>query len=1263
MAGWPAIHPDDRENAEWEWRKAVAAGGNADIEFRLWHAAGNEYRRTNLRARPLINADGSIKKWIGINTAIDTFEQAKKDLQENEQLLAAVFNALPVGVGFYNNEGDFWMLNQEMLRYLPNKHMPAFDDDRYWRWRAWDNKGNLIERHNFPGNRALLGESVLPGMEMLYTSDDGKETWTRVAATPVKDAVGRVIAQLSVITNVNEQKQIEGELQKSEKHHRALSSELYAILESMGDAVYIGGMAGITLANNAALEQLGFNTREELNRHIGTLAAKINTRDAVTGEVIPADRQAFARALQGERVTQDVMVRHRLTGEELVIRCAAAPVIQDGKIIAAVAVNTDVTEQHKAEAALKESNEWQVFLLKLSDVLRPLNNSDEIKNTVTELLGSKFGVSRCHYGEFTDDELYCTIKGGYNNGVDRLEGTIPVEGFGPEVIRILKSGNNVVMRDVRETGWFNDTELAAFAAVNVVGNLVVPLIKGGRLMAVLAFQQNKPRIWTAGEIEVAMETAERTWAAVERARFEAALQESETKFKKVVEQAPVAMAIYTGPEFVIEVYNDKVLEFWGRTAEQVKNKPLFEALPEASNQGYEELLTEVLTTGKTHNAYELPVKLLRNGNLETAWINFIYEPVRDIYGAITGVMVVCNEVTALVNARVKIEEAEERGRLAIEAADLGTFDLDVETGRLITSARLDDMFGIKQPAGYKDFIEMVHPDDLDKGKQAIDEAFNTGKLNTEIRIIKDNTISWVQANGKVWFNREGRPVRLLGSMLDITLRKTADEQMKNFTTRLEQEVSEQTAQLKESRDRLQSFLDTTLVQMSILQAIRDESGGIADMEIKMVNKELERETGRKDLVGKRYTQEYPGVRQTKLFSMIVDTIETGNANQTEYYYPYEGFNNWYSCMFVKLNDGVVATNINISDRKQAEDERLKNYTLLQQSEELALLGNWDFDLLSGTFTWSDGMYRLFDLEKGTEIAPEIYLMYTTEAGRPAAEQVVRHIREGDTDFMETLEMTIAGQIKILNVKATVVRNDEGRQVRVLGVDIDITASREADEKIRQMAAEQQQEIFRVTLVSQEEERRRIAESLHNGLGQLLFGIKISMAHLTQPQAVKNNQAFTDAKKYTEGLLSEAIAESRRISHELMPPVLEEFGLKAAIEDVCRQLSKAVKFKCIITGLDRKLDKYLLLAVFRTVQELLLNVAKHSQASKATSEVSITAEEIVIKIQDNGCGFTDTGESKGIGLASIKSKVKLLNGNFEIISHIGEGTTVTVKMPV
>ena len=351
-------------------------------------------------------------------------------------------------------------------------------------------------------------------------------------------------------------------------------------------------------------------------------------------------------------------------------------------------------------------------------------------------------------------------------------------------------------------------------------------------------------------------------------------------------------------------------------------------------------------------------------------------------------------------------------------------------------------------------------------------------------------------------------------------------------------------------------------------------------------------------------------------------------------------------------------------RKVYEQERDRSYLMLSQSELVAGTGTWDYDLQSGVYNWSDGMYRLFNLEKGVAVSPGIYLKYATEDCRDKAIRIITNIEQGEIEFEEMLTIDVGGTLKVLKIKATLIKNERGENLRLLGADIDVTASIEAERKIREMTTAQQLEIFRVTLRTQEEERRRISESLHNGLGQILFATRISMNHLSREKAVTDPEKYEESKDYTEHLLTKAIWESRNISHELMPTTLETFGLRSAIDDVCKQLSDSIAFNCQYKGLETRLEKYLELAIFRTVQELMLNVVKHAEATSAEVLVDINAEDIQIRVSDNGRGMKEGLNSEaGIGLSSISSKIKLLNGTVDIKSVHGNGTDVIVHIPI
>ncbi|WP_423146215.1 ATP-binding protein [Rubrolithibacter danxiaensis] len=258
------------------------------------------------------------------------------------------------------------------------------------------------------------------------------------------------------------------------------------------------------------------------------------------------------------------------------------------------------------------------------------------------------------------------------------------------------------------------------------------------------------------------------------------LQESEQNFRNLVLHAPVAMCVLKGPRLQVEIANERIFELWGKKPEEVTHKPIFEGLPEAREQGLEEILQHVYTTGNRFIADERPVNLLRNGKIETTYINFVYEALYETDEKITGVMAVAVEVTDQVEARHKVEEAEERARLAIEAADVGTFDLNLESHEMITSARLDTIFGIEEPADHRDYVAKVHPEDKSVREKAHAEALKTGKLFYEVRLLTDNnSIKWVRAEGKVHYV-SSKPSRMLGTMTDITSEKNIRQQKDDF---------------------------------------------------------------------------------------------------------------------------------------------------------------------------------------------------------------------------------------------------------------------------------------------------------------------------------------------------------------------------------------------------------------------------------------------------------------------------------------------------
>ena len=141
---------------------------------------------------------------------------------------------------------------------------------------------------------------------------------------------------------------------------------------------------------------------------------------------------------------------------------------------------------------------------------------------------------------------------------------------------------------------------------------------------------------------------------------------NEEKFRLLVQQAPVAICVLRGENYVIEVINEPMYEMWDRTLEQVLNKPVFDVLTELKDQGFKELLDNVYHNGERFVAEELPLSLKRDGKLDNIFVKFVYEPLREADGTISGVMALAHDITQQVVARKKIKESESHFRLIAE---------------------------------------------------------------------------------------------------------------------------------------------------------------------------------------------------------------------------------------------------------------------------------------------------------------------------------------------------------------------------------------------------------------------------------------------------------------------------------------------------------------------------------------------------------------------------------------------------------------------
>lgn len=266
----------------------------------------------------------------------------------------------------------------------------------------------------------------------------------------------------------------------------------------------------------------------------------------------------------------------------------------------------------------------------------------------------------------------------------------------------------------------------------------------------------------------------------EQEKSRQAAANSKQTLYNMVRQAPVGICIIKVEGLTVDVVNDSYLELVGRKREELENKSIWETIPEAA-ESYRPIMDAVIETGETFYAKEHEVMLVRNGIEEDVFLDFVYEPIRDVDGNVDSIMAIVIDVTDKVRSRKGVEDSEQRARLAIEAAEIGTFDINLATGDVRTSERFDRIFGFDKQQPWSAYIESLHPDDVAIRNEAHEISLKTSKLFYEARIIwDDDSTHWIRAQARRYTNADGQPSRLLGTALDITEYKRLQEQKDDF---------------------------------------------------------------------------------------------------------------------------------------------------------------------------------------------------------------------------------------------------------------------------------------------------------------------------------------------------------------------------------------------------------------------------------------------------------------------------------------------------
>ncbi len=260
----------------------------------------------------------------------------------------------------------------------------------------------------------------------------------------------------------------------------------------------------------------------------------------------------------------------------------------------------------------------------------------------------------------------------------------------------------------------------------------------------------------------------------------------------------------------------------------------------------------------------------------------------------------------------------------------------------------------------------------------------------------------------------------------------------------------------------------------------------------------------------------------------------------------------------------------------------------------------------------------------------------------------------------------------LSISGFPIFNNKGEYESMRGICYDITRRKKAELKLKENLKEIQQYQSKlkklnieITLI-EEKEKRRIAENLHDSLGQTLSLAYLTLSSISVESTI---DYIKDIIKTSLELLSKAISESRTLTYDLSPPILYELGLVPAINWKLEQLKKETNYEINFTNSSNKivLSKEYNILLYRAVGELLANIHKHAKCSVVDIKIFANRNSFQILIEDNGVGFDDkilkmpNNHNVGFGLISITERIQNINGNFTIQSKIGEGTKANITI--
>ena len=591
-------------------------------------------------------------------------------------------------------------------------------------------------------------------------------------------------------------------------------------------------------------------------------------------------------------------------------------------------------------------------------------------------------------------------------------------------------------------------------------------------------------------------------------------------------------------------------------------------------------------------------------------------------------------------------ESEERFRLAAQAGKMYAYEWDVATDLVVRSEEQTNVLGFSQPRQLtrQGLLARVHPEDRALFVASVDQLtpqYPTTQISYRV-LRPDGSIVWLEKNARGFFDDQGKLLRVIGMVANITERKQAEEAVRTSEERLR--LAQQIARIGSFEWNVQTGVNTWTPELEAMYGL--QPGTFTGTQTAFDN--LVHVDDRASVI-----------------KLVDAATKSGQPTKGEWRVVWaDGSVHWIAGRWQVFMDAcgepskMIGVNIDVTERKLADEA-------LRESEEKfrSVFRDAGVGMVivspEGRFLATNGTFCDCLGYTEEELVARTVESVTFPEDWPAFSQKLREALTDERGFQWFQKRCLhkSGRIVYTESSASLIRNRNGEPQYFVGEVLDITE--------RKLAEAALGNVSRKLIEAQEQERTRIGRELHDDIGQRLAMVAVRLQQVHEDSLVlpEVRNRMGDLKKE----ISEIANDIQSLSHELHSAKLQYLGLAAAMRSFCKDFGEQQKVEIDFQSHDlpSPLSPDISLGLFRVLQEALHNSAKHSGVLHFEVRLWGTSDAIHLTVKDSGLGFDRevAKESRGLGLISMEERLKLVNGTLSIDSQPQHGTTIHARVPV